>query len=132
MGQNKVADEVSKYMQSALAAAPGEVRDALRQEAPKVVKALAALVTDGNARDRHWAFANFFALVRATIARDTQLANAIARRHEAETARILAVTKQIEAKTQAAIENRKARAATQKALRVLSAARNIEGEVNAT
>lgn len=126
MNKNDVVSEVARLMTAALAAAPGEVRDALRSEAPGVVKALAALVTDGNARDRRWAFAHFFALVRTTIQRDTQLQNAIAHRHEAETARILAETQKIKAKTEAESAARKARAETQRALRVLATAKRID------
>ena len=126
MTKTDVVNEVSKYMTAALAAAPGEVRDTLRTEAPAVVRSLATMATSATkSSDRKWAFKEFFGLIRGTIIRDTALQNSIARRNANEIEKILANMKLVEAKTAQAAESRKDRAATAKALRTINAAKKV-------
>jgi hypothetical protein len=126
MTKTDVVNEVSKYMTAALAAAPGEVRDTLRTEAPAVVRSLATMATSATkSSDRKWAFKEFFGLIRGTIIRDTALQNSIARRNTSETDKILANVKKIAASTDARKAARRHRADVAKALRVLAAAKKL-------
>lgn len=113
-------------MTAALAAAPGEVRDTLRQESAAVIKSLATMATSATKlSDRKWAFTTFFGLIRGTIIRDTALQNSIARRNTSETDKILANVKKIAASTDARKAARRHRADVAKALRVLAAAKKV-------
>jgi hypothetical protein len=126
MNKNDVVNEVARLMTAALNAAPGEVRDMLRTEAPGVVKSLATMATSApKSSDRKWAFTTFFGLIRGTLIRDTALQNAIARRTASETEKILANTKKIAASTDARKAARRHRADVAKALRVLAAAKKV-------
>jgi hypothetical protein len=66
-------------MTAALAAAPGEVRDTLRQESAAVIKSLATMATTATkSSDRKWAFDRFFSLHMAVVRMDAMLQNSIA------------------------------------------------------
>lgn len=120
--------EVTRLLNAALDAAPGTTRDALRQETPRVIKSLADLaVSAPKVTVRKWAFKLFFGLLRGTVIRDTQLANAVANRKAREAEAILANVSRIKAMTEARKANNKSRAETARALRVLAAAKKIEG-----
>lgn len=128
MNKTDVVSEVSRLMTAALNAAPGEVRDTLRNEAPGVVKSLATMATSATkSSDRKWAFRTFFGLVRSTVLRDTALQNAIARRHSNEAENILAQVSLIEARNVKAVEARKRRSLDAKYVRFINQ-RKGEGE----
>jgi hypothetical protein len=126
MSKTDVTNEVSKYLTAALNAAPGDVRDVLRSEAPAVVRSLATLATSGaKSSDRKWAFVTFFNLIRSTITKDAELQNAIAHRHRREAEHILAAATKIKAKTESEKSARRQRADVQQALRTISAAKRL-------
>lgn len=124
MNKSDVSQQVARLMTAALNAAPGEVRDTLRNEVPGVIKSLATMATSGaKSSDRKWAFTTFFGLIRSTIIRDIALQNAIACRHANEVEKVLATTKKIVASTEARNAARKHRGDVAKALRVIASAK---------